>query len=76
MSQYIINTKNDSQSNALIKYLKSLDFIEVKALKTPTKKSEAVSDAKSFLESLPNQKHSQSDVNKAIKSIREKYDYQ
>ncbi|MDZ7936162.1 MAG: hypothetical protein U5M51_14585 [Emticicia sp.] len=53
MSQYIINTKNDSQSNALIKYLKSLDFIEVKALKAPTKTSAAVDDAKSFLEGLP-----------------------
>lgn len=76
MSQYIINTKNDSQSDALIKYLKSLDFIEVKALKTPAKKIAAVDDAKSFLESLPNQKHTQSDVNKAIKSIRQKYGYQ
>lgn len=76
MSQYIINTKNDSQSNALIKYLKSLDFIEVKALKAPTKKSAAVNDAKSFLESLPSQRHSQSDVNKAVKSIRKKYGYQ
>lgn len=76
MSQYIINTKNDSQSDALIKYLKSLDFIEVKTLKMPPKKSEAVADAKSFLEGLPNQKHLQSDVNKAIKSIRKKYGYQ
>ncbi|MFY7909530.1 MAG: hypothetical protein ACOVO2_08260 [Emticicia sp.] len=76
MSQYIINTKNDSQSDALIKYLKSLDFIEVKVLKMPPKKSEAVADAKSFLEGLPNQKHSQSDVNKAIKSIRKKHGYQ
>ncbi|MFN3490198.1 MAG: hypothetical protein ACK4YV_13750 [Emticicia sp.] len=76
MGQYIIDTKNDSQSDALIKYLKSLDFIEVKALKAPTKKTVAVDDAKSFLEGLPNQKHSQSDVNKAIKSIRKKYGYQ
>ncbi|MDZ7936144.1 MAG: hypothetical protein U5M51_14490 [Emticicia sp.] len=76
MSQYIINTKNDSQSNALIKYLKSLDFIEVKALKAPTKTSAAVDDAKSLLEGLQKKRHSQSDVNKAIKSIRKKYDYQ
>ena len=70
MSQYIINAKNDSQSNALIKYLKSLDFIEVKALKKPTEKSMAITDAKPFLEGLPNQKHSQSEVNKAVKSNR------
>ena len=76
MSQYIINTKNDSQSNALIKYLKSLDFIEVKALKKPTEKSVAIADAKSFLDRLPKQRHSQSEVNKAVKSIRKKYDYQ
>ena len=76
MSQYIINTKNDSQSNALIKYLKSLDFIEVKALKKPTEKSEAIADAKLFLNELPKQRHAQSEVNKAVKSIRKKYDYQ
>ncbi|WP_435353196.1 hypothetical protein [Emticicia sp. SJ17W-69] len=76
MSQYIINTKNDSQSNALIKYLKSLDFIEVKALKKPTKKSEAVESAKAFLGGLPKHTHTQSEVNKAVKTIRKKYDYQ
>ena len=76
MSQYIINTKNDSRSNALIKYLKSLDYIEVKALVKPTEKSVAVADAKSFLEGLTNQRYSQSEVNKAVKSIRKKYDYQ
>ena len=42
----------------------------------PPKKLEAVAEAKSFLDGLPNQKHSQSDVNKAIKSIRKKYGYQ
>ena len=76
MSQYIINTKNDSQSNALIKYLKSLDFIEVKELKKTTEKSLSIADAKTFLEGLPNQRHSQSEVNKAVNSIRKKYDYQ
>ena len=76
MGQYIINTKNDNQSDALIKYLKSLDFIEVKVLKKPTEKSVAIADAKSFLKGLPSQKYSQTGVNKAIKSIRKKHDYQ
>lgn len=75
MSQYIINTSNDKQAMALIKYLKSLDFVELKPLKKTDKKAQAISDAKAFLQGLPNQKHTQVEVNKAVESIRKKHGY-
>ena len=75
MSQYVIDIKNDKQADALIRYLKSLDFIDVKPLK-PTQKSQAASRAKAFLTSLPNQVGKQVEVTNAVKSIRKKHGYQ
>lgn len=75
MSQYVIDIKNDQQADALIRYLKSLDFIELKAIK-PDRKKLAADDAKSFLTGLPNQKGKQSDVSRAVKTIRKKHGYE
>ena len=75
MSQYVIDIKNDKQADALIRYLKSLDFIDLKPLK-PTQKSQAASQAKAFLTGLPNQAGKQAEANNAVKSIRKKYGYQ
>ena len=74
MSQYIIETTNDKQSKALIQYLKSLDFVELKPINE--RKTKAIAEAKSFLNGLPNQSHNQNDLNKAIKTIRKKYEFQ
>ncbi len=75
MSQYVIDIKNDKQADALIRYLKSLDFIELKAVK-PDRKKLAAADAKAFLKGLPNQSGKQSEVNRAVKSIRKKHGYE
>lgn len=75
MSQYVINVKKSKQANALIQYLESLDFVEVKPLKQD-RKILAAADAKAFLKALPNQSAKQSEVNQAVKSIRKKHGYQ
>ena len=76
MSQYVIDIKNDQQASALIRYLKSLDFIEVKPIKPDQKKVQAAASAKDFLKGLPNQTSKQADVNEAVKSIRKQHGYQ
>ena len=75
MSQYVIDIKNDKQADALIRYLKSLDFIDMKPLK-PTQKNQAASQAKAFLTSLPSQASKQTEITNAVKSIRKKHGYQ
>ncbi len=74
MSQYVIDVKNSKQADALIRYLKSLDFIDVKPLKQD-RKIQGAGDAKAFLKGLPNQSGKQSDVNQAVKAIWEKHGY-
>jgi hypothetical protein len=75
MSQYIITTKDGTQADELIRFLKSLEFVKLEPLKDSAK-AEAVAKAKNFLEGLPNKPHRQSDVTKAVKSIRKKHGYQ
>ncbi len=75
MSQYVIDIKKSKQADALLQYLKALDFVEVKPLKQD-RKIQAANDAQAFLKALPNQSTKQSDVNQAVKSIRKKHGYQ
>ena len=75
MSQYVIDVKESKQADALIRYLKSLDFVEVKPLQQDRKR-QAAGAAKSFLNGLPNQSAKQPEVNQAVKSIRKKHGYQ
>jgi hypothetical protein len=75
MSQYVIDIKESKQADALIQYLKSLDFVVVKPLQQD-RKHQAAGAAKSFLNGLPNQSAKQSEVNQAVKSIRKKHGYQ
>ena len=74
MSQYVIDIKDNKQADALIRYLKSLDFIEVKPLKQD-RKVQAAAGAKAFLKGLPNQSAKQSEVNQTVKAIRDKHGY-
>lgn len=74
MSQYVIDIKNGKQADALIRYLKSLDYVEVKPLPTDPK-SKAVSAARDFLSGLPDGNAKQADVNQAVGSIRIKNGY-
>jgi len=73
MTQYLLHIKNSKQADALIQYLSSLDFVEISVVNA---KADAVAKATSFLRSLPNQTSRQSDINKAVKSIRKKHGYQ
>lgn len=75
MSRYVIDIKESKQADALIRYLKSLDFVEVKLL-PQAQKIQAATAATSFLNGLPNQSAKQSEVNQAVKSIRKKHGYQ
>jgi hypothetical protein len=75
MSQFIITTKDGTQAEALIQYLRSLEFVKLEPLESDSK-AEAVAKAKEFLTGLPNRPSRQSDVNKAVKSIRKKHGYQ
>ena len=79
MSQYVLSIKNDEEADALLRYLQSLDFVDVEPLTetdTLLRKKQAAIEAVAFLNSLPNQAARQSDVNKAVKSIRNAYRYQ
>ncbi len=75
MGQFIITTKDGTQAEALIEYLRSLEFVKLEPLE-PDTKAEAVAKAKEFLTGLPSRPSRQSDVNKAVKSIRKKHGYQ
>lgn len=75
MSRYVIDIKESKQADALIRYLKSLDFVEVKPVQQD-RKVRAANTAKSFLEGLPDQSVKQSEVNQAVKSIRKRHGYQ
>lgn len=75
MNQFIITLKDGTQAEALIEYLHSLEFVKLEPFE-PDTKAEAVAKVKEFLTGLPNRSSRQSDVNKAVKSIRKKRGYQ
>ena len=54
MSQYVIDVKESKQADALIRYLKSLNFVEAKPLQKDIR-IQAAGVAKSFLKGLPDQ---------------------
>ena len=68
MSEYVLKVDDEPQAEALLTYLRSLDFVEL--IPKPTKQ-EAMRAMKSLLTDLPNrQDYSQEDVNRSIKDIR------
>jgi len=75
MSQYIITTHNPEKSEALIQYLRTLDFIEVEPVSPEDRRETALAFQK-FLEALPERPSPQSSVNKAIKGYRKERGYQ
>ena len=75
MSQYVIDIKESKQADALIRYLKSLDFVEVKPLRQD-QKVRAADAAQAFLKGLPNQSANQLEVTQVVRSIHKKHDYQ
>lgn len=75
MTQVTLTIKNNKQAEALLRYLEALDFVKIERKITPrTPKPKAVKAAqgmRDFLGSLPNRSAKQSDINKAVKEIRE-----
>lgn len=68
MSEYVLKVENEPQAEALLTYLRSLDFVEV--LPRPTKQ-EAMAGMKSLLADLPNQEnYTQEEINQAIGELR------
>ena len=77
MNRYIPETKDGKQADALIRYLKSLDSVQVKSIKnTESTMKNGIAKIKALLTSLPDQPHKVQDVNKAVKDFRKKNDYQ
>lgn len=68
MSEYVLKVEDESQAEAILTYLRSLDFVEL--LPKPTKQ-EAMSAMKSLLADLPNQQdYTQEEVNRSLEEIR------
>lgn len=77
MSQYIIETSEGPQSDALITFLRSLGYIRVRPVQNPSStKTQAIADMNALLKELPTNKPDQQEINRAIKSIRRKGGYQ
>ncbi len=72
MSEYVLRVEDELQAEALLTYLRSLDFVELipnQAL-FQTKK-EAIDGMKSLLKALPdNDVYTQEEVNQALFEIR------
>jgi hypothetical protein len=72
MSEYVLKIDDQPQAEALITYLRSLDFVELLPKEAILdKKQDAISGMKSFLGQLPdNNDFTQEAVNEAMKQLR------
>ncbi|WP_428664072.1 hypothetical protein [Runella sp.] len=75
MTQVTLTIKENKQAEALLRYLESLDFVKVERKITPRspkpKAAKAAQSMRDFLGGLPNRSAKQSEINKAVKEIRE-----
>ena len=63
--EYIIRTPDSGQANSLIQYLQSLDYVEV--IPVESRKAAGVAAMNALVKNLPKQKHTQAEVNKAVR---------
>jgi outer membrane protein assembly factor BamD (BamD/ComL family) len=72
MSEYNLKIKKNRNAEALLSYLRSLDYVEIqeKAFQKSKMMKEAAQNLKGFLQGLPEMPYAQSDVNEVIKEIR------
>jgi hypothetical protein len=74
MTQVTLTLTESKQAEALLRYLETLDFVKIEPeITSKTLKPKAVKAAqgmRNFLETLPNGKAKQADINKAVKEIR------
>lgn len=74
MSEYVLKVENDVQAEALLTYLRSLDFVELLPKRT---KQEAIAGMKSLLGGLPDQEnYTQQEVNQAMSELSPKWNDQ
>lgn len=68
MSKYVLKIDDEPQAEALLTYLRSLDFIELLPKQpSPQSKQEAIDGMKSFLATLPDREdYTQEEVNQAV----------
>ena len=75
MTQVTLTLSESKQAEALLRYLESLDFVKIErqiTSPTPTKKAlKAAQGMRDFLTQLPNHTSNQSEVNKAVREVRE-----
>ena len=72
MSEYVLRIDDEPQAEALLTYLRSLEFIHLIPKQTSTQaKKEAIDGMKSFLKALPNRdEYTQEEVNQALNEMR------
>ena len=71
MSEYVLRIVDEPQAEALLTYLRSLNFVELLPKQTAEKKHEAINGMIAFLGQLPNRDdHTQEDVNRAMNQLR------
>lgn len=68
MSEYILKVDDEPQAEALLTYLRSLDFVELSPKQASAQSEQgAIDGVKSFLVGLPNQEgYTQKEVNQAL----------
>lgn len=72
MGEFILKIDDAKKSAMLVRYLKSLDYVTIKAKKTADLKRNTVAkkDLVNFLYSLPEVDYTQNEVNEAISEIK------
>ncbi len=72
MSEYVLRLDDKPQAEALLTYLRSLDFVEVLSKQTAIEtKQGAIDNMIALLAELPNREdYLQEEVNQALKEIR------
>lgn len=77
MTEYILKIEESKQSEMLVKYLKSLDFVIIEAKRNThtTKRRKTLKPQKEdsfikFLEALPDVEYTEEEVNQSISEMR------
>ncbi len=76
MSQITITTTDQAKTEELIRYLETLDYVEVKFIEPDQDtKKKAIARSRKFLSELPEIPHRERDVVNAIKDYRKSKGY-
>ena len=76
MSQITLTTSNPEKEQALLEFLKTLDYVKVELMGPDLEtRQKAAKQGIEFLQTLPERPSRQSDVNEAIKGYRQSKGY-